>query len=105
SHKIESACSGCEVILVLPHKTNNMFCGQLISHHLPSLHLHDKVSQALQLMADHKVSHLPVVNDEKYIGLVGEDDLLEADENQLLETLSQHFSNVFVRFNDHILIA
>jgi CBS domain-containing protein len=57
-----------------------MFCGQLISHHLPSLHLHDKVSQALQLMADHKVSHLPVVADEKYIGLVSEDDLLEADE-------------------------
>jgi predicted transcriptional regulator len=82
-----------------------MFCGQLISHHLPSLHLHDKVSQALQLMADHKVSHLPVVTDEKYIGLVSEDDLLEADENMLLESLSQHFSNLFVRFNDHFLLA
>jgi len=82
-----------------------MFCGQLIAHHVPSLHLHDRVSYALEQMADLKVSHLPVVSEEKYIGLVSEDDLLEGNENTLLESLVQLFGRPFVRFNDHFLMA
>lgn len=82
-----------------------MFCGQLISHHLPSLHLHDSASYALQLMTDHKVTNLPLVADDKYIGLVSEDDLLEANDDAILETLVHVFGRPYVRINDHFLHA
>ena len=45
---------------------------------IPRLTLNDSVGKALQLMGDFKVTHLPVVSDEKFLGLVGEDDLIDA---------------------------
>jgi CBS domain-containing protein len=82
-----------------------MFCGQFISHHVPSLHLHDSVAHALQQMADHKVTHLPVISEDKYIGLVSEDDLMEVNENAVLESMVPVFGRPYVRFNDHFLMA
>jgi len=82
-----------------------MFCGQIISHHVPSLHLHDSVAHALQQMTDQKVTHLPVISEDKYIGLVSEDDLLEVNENAVLESMVQVFGRPYVRFNDHFLMA
>ena len=61
-----------------------MFAGELISQSIPFLQLDDTVGKALQEMSDFHVSHLPVVNEEKYIGLISEDILLDNDENALL---------------------
>ena len=38
-----------------------MLANQLITTHYPTLHIHDKVSVALQLMDDFDIQHLPVV--------------------------------------------
>ena len=43
---------------------------EIISASIPSLHLNDPVSQALDLMADFHVTHLPVVVEDKLAGLV-----------------------------------
>jgi len=81
-----------------------MLTRELQSQTLPSLHLHDKVYHALQLMNDNQVTHLPIVEGDKYIGLVGEDDLLQADnESDELETLQQSFSNISVSDQEHFL--
>jgi CBS domain-containing protein len=53
----------------------------IISAAIPSLHLNDPVSQALDLMADFHVTHLPVVVEDKLAGLVGEDDLLNIEDD------------------------
>jgi CBS domain-containing protein len=45
------------------------------------LHLNDPVSQALDLMADFHVTHLPVVVEDKLAGLVSEDDLLNVEDD------------------------
>ena len=56
-----------------------MLTGELQSQTLPYLHLGDKVYQALQLMNDNHVTHLPIIDGDKYMGLVSEDDLLQTD--------------------------
>ena len=83
-----------------------MLTRELPSQTLPYLHFQDKVYQALQLMSDHHVTHLPVVEEEKYVGIVSEDNLLHAeDENAFIETLQSQFGNVSVREGEHFLKA
>ena len=54
-----------------------MLAQELINNILPQLQLTDTVSTALQLMNDFKINHLPVVSDDKYLGLISEDDLFD----------------------------
>ena len=69
-------------------------------------HLEDKVYQALQLMNDNHVTHLPIVEGDKYIGIISEDDLLQAEnDNSELNTLQQSFSNTSVKEDEHFLKA
>jgi CBS domain-containing protein len=83
-----------------------MLTRELQSQTLPSLHLYDKVYQALQLMNDNQVTHLPVVDGEKYIGIVSEDDLLQADnDTAALETMRQSFAIYSVNEEEHFLKA
>jgi predicted transcriptional regulator len=66
----------------------------LISASVPTLSLNDNIYQALQLMADYHVSHLPVISDEKYLGLVSEDQLLNIEEDSnSIERFLNHFNN------------
>ena len=68
---------------------------EIISSAIPSLHLNDPVSQALDLMADFHVSHLPVVAEDKLAGLVSEDDLLNVENDEtLLAQLQPSFSKI-----------
>jgi acetoin utilization protein AcuB len=68
---------------------------EIISASVPSLHLNDPVSQALHLMADFHVTHLPVVVEDKLAGLIGEDDLLNVeDDNTHLSQLQNLFSKI-----------
>ena len=83
-----------------------MLTRELLSQSLPVLHLQDKVYQALQLMNDNQVTHLPVVDGDKYAGLLSEDDLLQSEnDHELLSKLDQSFFNVSVREDEHFLKA
>ena len=73
---------------------------------IPQLKLEDTVSKALQLVNEYRVSHLPVVSDEKYLGLIGEDDLLDIENKSIsIEQLREEFINVSVQENEHFLQA
>jgi acetoin utilization protein AcuB len=68
---------------------------EIISAAIPSLHLNDPVSQALDLMADFHVTHLPVVTEDKLAGLVSEEYLLNIeDDSTLLSVLQSGFSMI-----------
>jgi acetoin utilization protein AcuB len=83
-----------------------MLTGELRSQTLPYLHLQDKISQALQLMNDNQVTHLPIVDGDKYVGIISEDDLLQSDnDTATLDTLQQSFSNAVVKNTEHFLRA
>ena len=71
---------------------------EIISASIPSLHLNDPVSQALDLMADFHVTHLPVVVEDKLAGLVSEDALLNVeDDTTKLSQLQGTFSKTAAR--------
>ncbi len=73
---------------------------------IPQLKLQDTVSKALQLLNEHRVSHLPVVSEEKYLGLIGEDELLDIENKKIsIELLQDEFINVAVHESAHFLQA
>ncbi|MDA1382418.1 MAG: CBS domain-containing protein [Bacteroidetes bacterium] len=73
---------------------------QLLTSDLPLLHPIDTVSNAIQLMDEYKVSHLPLVVEDMFKGLINEEDLLECDKDAVLAEVDTH--PIFVDPNIHI---
>lgn len=83
-----------------------MLTVDLINNNIPRLRLQDTVGKALQLINDFRVSHLPVVTEDKFLGLISEEDLLDAeDEKVTVEVLQNNFINAAVKSNVHFLNA
>jgi acetoin utilization protein AcuB len=82
-----------------------MLTRDLISNSIPYLHLDDKVYHALQLMNDYHVAHLPVVEEEKYLGIISEEMLLHADDENQLKELQIRDGSTSVQSNEHFLKA
>jgi acetoin utilization protein AcuB len=84
----------------------SMLTGNLQTQTLPYLHLSDKVFQALELMNENHVEHLPIVDGEKYVGIISEDDLSQAEnEHSMLEEFKQSISSPSVKDDEHVLKA
>jgi len=82
-----------------------MLTRDLISNSIPHLHPDDKVHHALQLMNEYHVAHLPVVENETYLGVVSEEQLLETDEEEFIKELPIADGTTSVQANDHFLKA
>ncbi|MEP6927075.1 MAG: CBS domain-containing protein [Ginsengibacter sp.] len=83
-----------------------MLAHELTNNILPQLQLNDTVSKALQLMNDFKITHLPVVSEEKYLGLISEDDLIDEENKKIpIEFFQNDFIPASVNFNKHFLNA
>lgn len=82
-----------------------MLASQLLQQTFPSLHITDKVGFALQLMEDYDVQHLPIINEEKLIGIIAKDDLLDENEGHVLLTLEESFIKASVKKDEFILAA
>ncbi|WP_462248911.1 CBS domain-containing protein, partial [Ferruginibacter sp.] len=79
---------------------------ELINNSIPRLKLQDTVSKALQLINDFRVTHLPVVADDKYLGLISEEDLLDAKQEKMpIELMQETFITAAVHDNEHFLNA
>lgn len=80
-----------------------MFAIDLIGNAIPPLHTSDTVQKVMDRMAEFKVSHLPVVNEEQFLGLVAEDDLIEeADYESPIGSLALSLVNPYVFSDQHI---
>jgi acetoin utilization protein AcuB len=83
-----------------------MLTAELINNNIPRLQLQDSITKALQLITDYRVTHLPVVADEKYLGLISEDDLLDIeDEKGTIEFVQDSLIFALVKENEHFLNA
>ncbi len=82
-----------------------MLAQQLINNSYPSLNLSDKVALALQFMEDFDVQHLPVIDEEKYVGLISKEDLLDFEEESLIEELESDFIRKSVKGSEHFFSA
>jgi CBS domain-containing protein len=84
----------------------SMLTGNLHTQTLPYLRLSDKVYQALELMNENHVEHLPIVDGDKYIGMISEDDLSQAEnDHSTLEQFKQSIFNPSVKEDEHVLKA
>ena len=83
-----------------------MLTADLINNSIPRLQLNDSIAKAIQLINDFRVTHLPVVSEDIYLGLIGEDDLLDADdEKSTIQILEEYFIAAAVKENEHFLNA
>lgn len=83
-----------------------MLTASFINNNIPRLQLQDSVSKAKQLINDYKLTHLPVVAENKYLGLLSEEDLLDVEEDKLpIEAIQQYFLMAAVKEDVHFLNA
>lgn len=83
-----------------------MLTADIINQNIPRLQLQDTVSKARQLVNDFKVTHLPVVSEERFLGLISEEDLLDAEDDRVtIELLQNNFIPASVPDDVHFLNA
>ena len=84
-----------------------MLTTELINNNIPRLKILDSIAKALQLINDYRLTHLPVVSDDgKYLGLISEEDLLDAaEEKGSLQFFQELFLTASVKENEHFLNA
>src|ERR1051325_9929790 len=82
-----------------------MLTRELISNAIPYLHRDDTVYHALQLMNDYHVAHLPVVEDDHFLGIISEEQLLQSDEESTRTELRIADGATSVQANEQFLKA
>ncbi len=83
-----------------------MLCRQLLTQTLPFLHATDTVFQALNVMADHQVMHLPISDGSAFVGLISEESLLAVEDDQTtLEQWPALWQSLSVKDDDHLFSA
>jgi acetoin utilization protein AcuB len=82
-----------------------MLVNQLLNTGFPSLNIADKASFALQLMDDYDVLHLPVLSQDKFVGVVAKDDLLDDEEAAIHLSSPNILQKYSVKSEEHFLSA
>jgi CBS domain-containing protein len=83
-----------------------MLTVDLINQNIPRLKLQDTVSKARQLINDFKLTHLPVVTENNFLGLVSEEDLLDVEDERIpIELIQDCFIAASVSDQAHFLNA
>ncbi len=80
-----------------------MLVSELLNNSFPSLNIADKVIFALQLMDDYDLLHLPLVSEDKLLGLVAKEDLLDMDASALIN--QDLIKPYFIKQEEHFLGA
>lgn len=81
-----------------------MTASELINNNIPALQATDTVRQALDLMEEYRTSELPVVDQQKYLGLITENEAQNADERSAVSTLLHTGSPVKINPVDFFLV-
>ncbi len=76
---------------------------EILSAGIPPMRLEDTVLLAKDTMIDHHVAHLPVILDNKLLGCISEDSLIDAPDGALLSTMQSAFTHACVQGDSHML--
>jgi predicted transcriptional regulator len=80
-----------------------MTAKELITQSVSPLHTSDSAIYALSLMEEYRVSHLPIVNNKEFLGLISENDLYEcADPEAAIGAHRLSLKKPFVNTTQHI---
>ena len=79
-----------------------MIAENLISDAIIPLRTSDTGSEALSIMSEFYVRHLPIVNREELLGLISEDEILDYDAGEAVGSYRLNLQHIFVRVTDHL---
>lgn len=80
-----------------------MTAKDLITDEIPPLKHTDTGNTALHWMDEFKVSHLPVLKNNNFVGLISESDILDKENlDETLDKLFDHLPRPYVKENAHI---
>jgi len=79
-----------------------MIAENLISNSIIPLRTSDTGEEALSIMNDFYIKHLPIVNNKQLLGLIAEDDILNYDVAEPVGSYRLSMRRPYARNNDHI---
>jgi len=80
-----------------------MLAIELITDSVPPVHTSDSIQKVMDRMSEFRVRQLPIVNEEQFLGLVSEDDLVEELDYQVpIGSLALSLVNPYVLEDQHI---
>ena len=79
-----------------------MIAENLLSHTIIPLRTSDSGEEALGIMNDFYVRHLPIVNDKQLLGMIAEDEILEYDIEEPIGSYSLSMTKPYVKEKDHL---
>ena len=83
-----------------------MLTAELINQNIPKIQLSDSVGKAKQLINEFKLTHIPVVKNKKYLGLLSEEDLLDVESDKIkIEALQEQLMLIYIQDDVHFLNA
>jgi acetoin utilization protein AcuB len=80
-----------------------MFAIELIADAIPPVHTSDSIQKAVDRMVEFRIRHLPIVNEDQFLGLLSENDLAgESDFQTPVGALALSLVNPYVLEEQHI---
>jgi acetoin utilization protein AcuB len=80
-----------------------MLAIELIANAISPVHTSDSIQKVMDRMIEFRVRHLPIVNEEQFLGLISEADLAQENDNQVsIGALALSLTNPYVREDQHI---
>lgn len=79
-----------------------MIAYELISKNIAPLHKNDTGEQALIMMSIYHVRHLPVVENEQFLGLISEDEIMAQNLDDTIETYELSNKQFYAKDRDHL---
>jgi acetoin utilization protein AcuB len=80
-----------------------MLAIELIADSIPPVHTSDTIQQAIDRMVEFRIRHLPIVNEEQFLGLLSENDLAgESDLQTQVGAVALSLVNPYVLEDQHI---
>jgi len=82
-----------------------MLVSEIIQSSIPVLHYEDTVEEAIDLLQQNNIGHLAVIHNDIYQGLLSIDELLAAEDSDILSMLTEKFIHVSIQYDQHFLSA
>ncbi len=80
-----------------------MLAIELITDAIPPVHTSDSIQKAIDRMVEFRIRHLPIVNEDQFLGLLSENDLAgESDSQTPVGALALSLVNPYVLEDQHI---
>jgi acetoin utilization protein AcuB len=80
-----------------------MLAVELIADAIQPVHTSDTIQRVVERMVEFRVRHLPIVNEDQFLGLLSENDLLQSTDNQTqIGALGLSLVNPYVLEDQHI---